>query len=115
MTRIVADKDNSLCNELQRYEDSTWWSTEEELIKQHGPLLFFKQNEKVKYKLNYTNLIQKKDFPILSSLAKAIFCLFPASTSIESKFSTTDLIMTDRRSRMKPQLFEDLSIVKFNY
>ena len=43
-----------------------------------------------------------------------IFCLFPASTSIESKFSTTDLIMTDRRSRMKPQLFEDLSIVKFN-
>ena len=55
MTRIVADKDNSLCNELQRYEDSTWWSTEEELIKQHGPLLFFKQNEKVKYKLIYLN------------------------------------------------------------
>ena len=57
MTRIVADKDNSLCNELQRYEDSTWWSTEEELFKQHGPLLFFKQNEKVKYKLIYLNLI----------------------------------------------------------
>ena len=49
MTQIVQDKDNRLCTELQRYEDSTWWSSEEELIKQHGPLLFFKENEKVIY------------------------------------------------------------------
>ena len=35
-------------------------------------------------------------------------------TSTESKFSNTDLILTDRRSRMKPKLFEDIAIVKFN-
>ena len=53
----------------------------------------------------------KKDYPILCHLAKAIFCLLPASTSIEKKFSNTDLILTDRRSRMKPNLFEDIAIV----
>ena len=56
----------------------------------------------------------KKEYPILCRLAKAIFCLLPASTSIESKFSNTDLILTDRRSSMKPKLFEDITIVKFN-
>ena len=48
------------------------------------------------------------------SLAKAIFCLLPASTSIESKFSSTANILTEKRSRMQPKLFEDIALVEFN-
>ena len=33
--------------ELQHYEDSEWWSSDKELLQKHGPLLFFKENEKV--------------------------------------------------------------------
>ena len=34
--------------ELHSYENSAWWSTDKELLNQHGPLLFYKENEKVK-------------------------------------------------------------------
>ena len=33
---------------------------------------------------------------------------------LESKISSTDLIMNDRRTSMKPSLFEDIALVKFN-
>ena len=41
-------KDNEpILLELALYEASTWWSTDEVLLKKHGPLLFFKENETV--------------------------------------------------------------------
>ena len=40
-------KDVSLSVELKHYEESIWWSSDKELLKKHGPLLFFKEKEKV--------------------------------------------------------------------
>ena len=37
----------SLSVQLKRYEESGWWSSDKDLLRKHGPLLFFKDNEKV--------------------------------------------------------------------
>ena len=34
--------------EFNNYEVSSCWSTDKDLVNKHGPLLFFKLNEKVK-------------------------------------------------------------------
>ncbi len=39
--------DNPLNQELGLYEASNWWPTDETLVIKYGPLLFFKENEKV--------------------------------------------------------------------
>ena len=47
-------------------------------------------------------------------LAQCVFSLLPASTGLESKFSITDLIYTDRRSSLKPQQLENIAFLKLN-
>ena len=47
-------------------------------------------------------------------MAKAIYCLLPASTSVESKFSEDTLIQPKRRSLLKPKQFENLAVMKCN-
>ena len=51
-------ENNSIITELQKYDASIYFSTDEKLILKYGPLLFFKENE--------------KDYPILSENAKMI-------------------------------------------
>ena len=47
-------------------------------------------------------------------MAKAIYCLLPASTSVESKFSEDTLIQPKRRSLLKPKQFENLPVMNCN-
>lgn len=74
-TNLSNPENNSLTTELQKYDALIYFSTDENLISKYGPLLFFKENE--------------KDFPILSEIAKMIFCLVPSSSPVESVFSIT--------------------------
>ena len=46
-TPEVSQENEPVILELALYEASTWWSTDEVLLKKHGPLLFFKENETV--------------------------------------------------------------------
>jgi predicted ribosome-associated RNA-binding protein Tma20 len=46
----------SIINELQKYDASLYFSTDEKLITKYGQMLFFKENE--------------KEFPTLSEIAK---------------------------------------------
>ena len=50
-------------NETKGYQIHEFSSTDEALIQKHGPLLFFKENS--------------SKFPLLSNLAKAVFCAMP--------------------------------------
>ena len=59
--------------EIKTNINSDWHSIDEMLVKKHGPLLFFKENE--------------KNFPIISRLAKAVLSVMPSSTPVESVFS----------------------------
>ena len=47
MDPAPVQKDINLSVEIQHYESSEWWSSDKELVKKHGPLAFFKENEKV--------------------------------------------------------------------
>ena len=86
--------------ELACYTNSYFTSTDAELIKKYGPLLFFKEHE--------------KQYPILCEIVKGIFCLLPASTSIEGVFTSTGLIHNDRRRRLHPKQLEDLTMLSYN-
>ena len=69
-------------------------------LKKHGPLLFFKEHE--------------KNYPILCEIVKGIFCLLPASTSIEGVFTSSGLIHNERRKSLNPKLLEDLTMLSYN-
>ena len=84
--------------ELKAYELSTWTSSDETLLKKHGPLLFFKTHE--------------TEYPILSGMAKAIFSLMPASTSIENCFSGCANIVTPKRNATATTTLENLIMIK---
>jgi hypothetical protein len=56
--------------ELKLYQTFKWSSKSKEMQNAHGPLLFYKENVKT--------------FPLLSQLAKAIFCMLPASLASET-------------------------------
>ena len=62
-------KDN-FSQEITSYEKSDWSSSNLDLLKRHGALLFFKENH--------------MQYPILSEIVKAIFSIQPTSTAIES-------------------------------
>ena len=47
-------------------------------------------------------------------MAKAIYCLLPASTSVESKFYEGTLIQPKRRNSFNPKQFENLAVMKCN-
>jgi hypothetical protein len=71
MDKLDKNSDNlSIINELQKYDASLYFSTDEKLIKKYGPMLFFKENE--------------KEFPNLSEIAKMIFCLVPSFPQLKA-------------------------------
>jgi len=86
--------------ELISYNLSDWQCSDKDLRKKYGPLLFFKENE--------------KEFPILCTMAKAIFCVMPASTAVESLFSHLNLIQTKTRNRIDPLNLENIAILRTN-
>ena len=74
--------------------------TDEDLIKKHGPFLFFKE--------------QEKSYPILCEIVKGIFSLLPASTYIEGVFTSSGLIHNERRKSLNAKLLEDLTILSYS-
>ena len=48
-------KDESIIKE-SLYEAFNWWSSDKTQLKRHGPLLFFKENEKVRHKTSCSYL-----------------------------------------------------------
>jgi hypothetical protein len=95
---ILEKKSLSIQKELKSYELSTWSSNDDDSIKKHGPLLFFKLHE--------------MEYPMLGGMAKAIFSLMPASTSIECCFSECANIVTTKRNATSTQTLEDLTIIR---
>ena len=96
----VSVANEAILTELACYTNSFFIPTDEDLIKKHGPLLFFKEHE--------------KNYPILCEIVKGIFCLLPASTSIEGVFTSSGLIHNERRKRLNPKLLEDLTMLSYN-
>ena len=94
-----------LDSEVKAYQQSVWTKDEKVphdlvIIKKHGPLLFYKENE--------------KDFPILCELARAIYCVMASSTPIESVFSGCKQTTSPLRSRTRPGLVKDLTCLRKN-
>ena len=68
------------------------------LLKKHGPLLFFKMHE--------------LEYPLFSAIANPLFSLMPASTSIKCCFSGCANIVTAKRNATSTNTLEDLTIIK---
>ena len=99
-TNLSRPENNSIITELQKYDASIYSSTDEKLILKYGPLLFFKENE--------------KDYPILSEIAKMIFCLVPSSSPVESVLSITGNTQNKSRNRLNPNQLTNLTLLKMN-
>ena len=69
-------------------------------MKMYGPLFFYK---------NYHNI-----FPLLSKIAKMVFCATATSVPWENLFSNVGLIQTDLRNRLNSSLSENLTLIKEN-
>ena len=65
-----------------------------------GPLYFWQQ--------------YNKSFPLLSQVARSIFCIVVSSVPSESLFSIAGLIQTDQRNRLEPETLENLIFLKEN-
>ena len=83
-----------------KYDVSSFSSTDNDSLAKYGPLLFFRVNE--------------KEYPILSEIAKAIFCLVPSSSPVESILNTTGNTQTKLRNRLYPTQLENLTLLKLN-
>ena len=79
---------------------SDWSSSNLDLLKRHGALLFFKENH--------------MQYAILSEIVKAIFSIQPTSTAIESVYSGTGRLVTSDRHCLAPENVERLTILKNN-
>jgi hypothetical protein len=86
-------QNQSIVDELKKYDVSSFSSTDNDLLAKYGPLLFFRVNE--------------KEYPILSEIAKVIFCLVPSSSPVESILSTTG---TKFRNNLFPTQLEILTL-----
>jgi hypothetical protein len=86
--------------EIVSYEKNDWTTSDLDLLKRHGALLFFKDNS-IKY-------------PILSELAKMIYSIQPTSTAIESVYSGTGRTVTSDRHCLDPLNVERLTLLKQN-
>ena len=86
--------------ELKLYQTFNWSSKSKEMQNAHGPLLFYKENVKT--------------FPLLSQLAKAIFCMLPASLASERLFRGSGRIVTTDRNSLDPKNLEFLTLIKNN-
>ena len=82
------------------YQTFEWCTSDQALAKAHGPLLFYKQNSKT--------------FPLLSKLAKYIFCMLPASLASERLFKGSGRIVTTDRNSLAPKTLEYLTQIKNN-
>lgn len=74
---------------------------DKDLVKKYGPLIFYK-NFHLKY-------------PILTKIAKKIFCITATSVPSEGLFSQAGLIQTDLRNRLDQVLLEILTFIKYNF
>ncbi|KZS00055.1 Uncharacterized protein APZ42_003813, partial [Daphnia magna] len=54
-------------------------------------------------------------FPVLSPIAREIFGIPASSGSVEQVFSTATDILSAKRNRIKPCLFQSLLFIKKNY
>ena len=86
--------------EIKMYQTFEWCTSDQALAKAHGPLLFYKQNSKT--------------FPLLSKLAKYIFCMLPASLASERLFRGSGRIVTTDRNSLAPKTLEYLTQIKNN-
>jgi len=57
---------------------------------------------------------QQKSFPVLSRLAKKYLAVSACSTSSERLFSDAGNILTSKRTRMSPKLFQKMLFLKKN-
>jgi hypothetical protein len=85
--------------EIKLYQNFSW-SSKNKLQKSHGPLLFYKENIET--------------FPLLAQLAKAIFCMLPASIAAERLFRGSGRIVTTDRNLLDPKNLESITIIKNN-
>ena len=65
-----------------------------------GPLAFFKTNS--------------VSYPILTKIARGIFCITATSVPSECLFSSTRLKHTDLRNRLAPNTLENVTLLKEN-
>jgi hypothetical protein len=86
--------------EIKMYQTFEWCTSDQALAKAHGPLLFYKQNSKT--------------FPLLSKLAKYVFCMLPASLASERLFRGSGRIVTTDRNSLAPKTLEYLTEIKNN-
>ena len=86
--------------EIKLYQNFSWSSNNKELQKSHGPLLFYKENIET--------------FPLLAQLAKAIFCMLPASIAAERLFRGSGRIVTTDRNLLDPKNLEFITLIKNN-
>jgi len=57
---------------------------------------------------------KKNSFPILSSLARKYLAVSAISTASERLFSDAGNLLTNKRTRLKPQLFRRIMFLKRN-
>lgn len=93
---------DSLDHELEQYKQHIFSVSEtaNEEINELGPMYFFK--------------VFTKNYPILSCIAKAIFCITASSVPSECLFSIIGIIQNELRNRLGPDVLEDITIIKEN-
>jgi hypothetical protein len=96
----IVKRKHALELELKMYQSFEWCSSDQELAKVHVPLLFYKQNS--------------QKFPLLSKVAKYIFCMLPASLASERLFRGSGRIVTTDRNSLAPKTLEYLTQIKNN-
>jgi hypothetical protein len=82
------------------YQSFGWSTSDQALANARGPLLFYKQKSQI--------------FPLLSKLAKYIFCMLPASLASERLFRGSGRIVTTDRNSLAPKILEYLTQIKNN-
>ena len=91
----------ALNKEIGQYKSSFFASPyDSQMNKALGPLAFFKANS--------------VSYPILTKIARGIFCITATSVPSECLFSSTGLIQTDLRNRLGPDTLENITFLKEN-
>ena len=87
-------------HEIAKYEAHSFNFNDSNEEPVYDPMRFFQHNV--------------ENFPILTVLAKAIFCCSATSVPAESLFSQSGLIQNDLRNRLSPNVLEMLNFIKSN-
>lgn len=64
-----------------------------------SPLVFWRQNQ--------------KDFPVLSQVARRVFCISASSAQSERDFSSVGHTITDTRSRLSAGKVESIELIRW--